>query len=267
MAGANTVFHVAGVNETCPSDPATMTKVNVDGVAAVIEAASRVGVGRFVLTSSVAAIGEAEGAVGTEATLHGGSYLSAYARSKHLGEMAAREVAAEWGVDLVVVNPASVQGPGRSTGSAEMLLRVLRSDRPILFDATVSIVDIQDCSRGHLLAAEFGSPGERYILSGATVSVAEIVDIVNSLREVPVNPRWISHGTVRTLGVPAAAVVSMFRAGSEVCPDLVRTMLHGHRFSNARSREDLGLEYTPFESTIARTLTWFEHEGLLPAHS
>jgi dihydroflavonol-4-reductase len=240
MWGMDVVYHVAGVNQACPSDRDLMRRVNVDGAVSVVEASAEAGVGRVVLTSSVAAIGEAEGLIGTEATRHGDGYLSAYARSKHEGEVAALATAADRGVDLVVVNPASVQGPGRSTGSAEMLLRVLRAKRPWLIDTTVSIVDLEDCSRGHIRAAELGSPGERYILSGATVSVVDLIGIVNAIVDI-----------------------SMLKPGSEVCADLVRTMLHGHRFSNTRSREKLGLVYTPIESTVERTLEWFADEGLV----
>jgi dihydroflavonol-4-reductase len=263
MWGADLVFHVAGVNETCTADGELLRAVNVDGAVSVVEAAADAGVGRVVLTSSVAAIGEADGMIGTEATRHSGEYLSTYARSKHEGEVAALAVAVERGVDLVVVNPASVHGPGRSTGSAEMLLRVLRSKRPFLFNTMVSIVDLEDCSRGHILAAELGSAGHRYILSGSTISVADLVGMVNAIVDTPVNPRWLSSGVVRTLGVPVATIISMLRPSSDVCADLVRTMLHGHRFSNARSREKLGLVYTPLESTVSRTIGWFEDEGLL----
>jgi nucleoside-diphosphate-sugar epimerase len=263
MWGMDVVYHVAGINQVCPFDRDLMRRVNVDGSVSVVAAAADAGVGRVVLTSSVAAIGEAEGMIGTEATRHGGDHLSAYARSKHEGEVAALAAATERGVHLIVVNPASVQGPGRSTGSAEMLLRVLRAERPWLVDTTVSIVDLEDCSRGHILAAELGSPGERYILSGASVSVDELVGIVNAIVDTPVNPRWLSPAALRTFGVPAAAVISMLKPGSEVCADLIRTMLHGHRFSNTRSREKLGLAYTPIESTVARTIAWFADEGLL----
>ncbi len=261
--GMDVVYHVAGVNQVCPSDRDLMRRVNVGGAVSVVEASADAGVGRVVLTSSVAAIGEAEGMIGTEATRHSGDYLSAYARSKHEGEVAASAAATDRGVDLVVVNPASVQGPGRSTGSADMLLRALGAKRPWLIDATVSIIDLEDCSRGHILAAERGSPGERYILSGATVSVADLVEIVNAIVDSPVNPRWLSPGALKTFGVPAAAVISMLKSDSDVCADLVRTMLHGHRFSNTRSREKLGLAYTPIELTVERTLAWFADEGLL----
>ena len=267
LRGADIVFHVAGINESCPTDRAAMQRVNVDGAVEFVEASSDAGVGRFVLTSSVASIGETAGAIGTEVTEHAGEYLSVYAKSKHEGEVAARRAAAERGLDIVIVNPASVQGPGRSTGSAELLLRIMRSKRPLLVDTAVSVVDIEDCSRGHILAAELGVPGERYILSGATLSVAAIVQIVNGIVGTPVNPRWLSRGTVRVIGVPLAAMMLLFRPGSGVCPDLVRTLMHGHSFSSNLSRTDLGLPYTPIETTIARTLEWFQDEGLLPTRS
>jgi dihydroflavonol-4-reductase len=93
--------------------------------------------------------------------------------------------------------------------------------------------------------------------------VAEIVRIVNEATNASIDPRWIPAGVVRAVGLPLAAMMSVFKPGSEVCADLVRTMLHGHRFSNARSQDDLGLVYTSIESTISRTLQWFEDEGLL----
>jgi nucleoside-diphosphate-sugar epimerase len=259
MWGASTVFHVAGVNEGCPSDIRHMDAVNIGGAESVVEAAAAAGVGRVVLTSSVAAIGEAEGMIGTERTRHSGTYVSAYARSKHLGEVVARRTAERLGIDLVVVNPASVQGPGRSTGSAELIRRVLGSTRPWLVDVAVSIVDIDDCTSGHLLAAERGVSGERYIVSGATITVAEAVDIISDVAETDIRPRWLAPSLVRTFGLPLSRLVP----SPKICPDLVRTLLHGHRYDNAKSRHDLGLVYTPVRDTFRRTIDWFRSEGLV----
>ncbi|MCB1246776.1 MAG: NAD-dependent epimerase/dehydratase family protein [Acidimicrobiia bacterium] len=260
MWGASTVFHVAGVNEGCPKDVGLMESVNIGGAESVVEAAAHAGVGRVVLTSSVVAIGEAEGMIGTEETRHGGSYVSAYARSKHLGEQAALLAAERTGIELVVVNPASVQGPGRSSGSAELIRRVVTSRRPWLVDVTVSIVDIADCSRGHLLAAERGRPGERYILSGATLRVSDIVSIINHVAGTEIHPRWLSADLVRSVGLP----VSRFVPSDRICPDMIRSLLHGHRYDNGRSRRDLGLTYTPIEDTFRTTIDWFRAEGLIP---
>ena len=62
------------------------------------------------------------------------------------------------GVDVVAVNPSSVQGPGRATGSARLLLDVVNGRLPVVVRTTISIVDIADCTAGHLLAEARGDP-------------------------------------------------------------------------------------------------------------
>lgn len=261
--GVPLLFHVAGVNETCPRDVAAMDRVNVDGTRHVVAAAADAGVGRVVVTSSAATIGEAEGTIGAEHTAHTGEYLSPYARSKHRSELAAFAAGEELGVEVVAVNPSSVQGPGRSGGSARLILYALRKRRPWLFDTTVSLVDIADCTDGHLAAAERGRAGERYLLSGATTRVSQAVSVASGLAGMTVEPRWLSEGTVRTLGRPASRVARWLRPGAGVCPALIDTLLHGHRFDASKSVNDLGVTYRPLEETLARTVAWFRDEGLV----
>ena len=261
--GIPLLFHVAGVNQTCPRDPRPMDRVNIDGARSIVAAAADAGVGRVVLTSSAAAIGERQGTIGVEHTVHSGEYLSPYARSKHLGELAAFETASATGVDLVAVNPSSVQGPGRSDGSARLLLAALRSSRPWLVDTVVSIVDIADCTAGHLAAAERGRAGERYLVSGSSVKVSDVVDVVSRASGSDLDPRWISEGVVRSFGRPAARLLSWLRPSSGVCPALIDTLLHGHRFDAGRSERELGVVYRPLAETIARTVEWFRSEGLV----
>ena len=263
MWGSEVVFHVAGINEGCPKDRSLMDRVNVEGTRNVVAAAAAAGVATVVYTSSVSAIGEAAGIIGTERTRHSGEHVSAYARSKHMAEEAAFATAADRGVRLVAVNPSSVQGPGRSTGSAELLLRALRSQRPRLFDAVFSVVDIADCTRGHILAATKGRSGDRYILSGHTVSVSGVVELINESTHRRLEPRWVSESVVRSVGIPVSRLAPVFGKGDRICPDLIRTLLHGHRYDNTKSKEQLGLTYTPLTDTIDRTIAWFEAEGYL----
>jgi dihydroflavonol-4-reductase len=240
-----------------------MDHVNIDGTRSVIHASADAGVGRVVYTSSAAAIGERRGIVGNEEIVHGGDYLSPYARSKHLAEIAAFEQAEASGIDLVSVNPSSVQGPGRSGGSARILLRVLRSRRPYLTDTYISIIDINDCTAGHIAAAERGRAGERYLLSGATLSVREAVELVEEVSGVAIHPRWLSESAVRNLGRPLARAIAVFKPDADVCPALIDTLLHGHRFDGSRAERELGISYTPVADTFARTIDWFRDEGLL----
>ncbi len=266
MRGIDVVFHVAGVNDTCPRDVGAMDRVNVEGTRAVIAAATLAGVERVVYTSSAAAIGERKGEIGTEVTVHSGEYPSPYARSKHLAEIAAFDQASRCGIDLIAVNPSSVQGPGRATGSAEILLRVLNARRPILFDTFLSIVDIEDCVSGHIAAARHGRPGERYLLSGASISVPDAVAVASGIVGRNLTPRWISERAMIGFGIPAARVASWVRPSSGICPGLIRTLVHGHRFDGSKAERGLSIIYHPIEDTFMRTIEWFRAEGLVKAN-
>lgn len=261
--GTDILYHVAGVNTTCVRSSTEMDRINIDGTRAVIAAASDGGVGRVVYTSSAATIGEGEGIHANEDIVHDGVYLSAYARSKHLAEIAAFQQGEESGIDVVAVNPSSVQGPGRSGGSAKLLLYALRSRRPWLVETSISVVDIEDCTTGHILAADHGRAGRRYLLSGATLRVSDAIDLAESVSGRTIDPRWLSEGVVRTIGRPVSAILALVMPRSEVCPALIDTLLHGHRFDASRSERELGMRYTPIEDTFRRTIDWLVDQGLI----
>jgi dihydroflavonol-4-reductase len=263
MAGCEIVYHVAGVNTLCPSDPATLFHVNVRGAEAAVRAAARAGVPRVVLTSSAAALGEASGTVGSEDSPHRGSYLSVYERSKHEGEIAAFAAARRAGVELVSINPSSVQGPGRAGGTGRILIAYLNGRLPAFVDTRISIVDIADCVEGHLLGAERGRPGERYVLNGVTLSSREALDIVSELSGIRHKVRFLPP---RVAAAAAGLVEAAFRLRGRqppVCREMVRTLLHGHRYDGSRATRELGLRYTPVADTFRRTIEWAAGEGFL----
>jgi dihydroflavonol-4-reductase len=255
MAGCETVFHVAGVNEMCTGDPGPMMRVNIDGVREVMQAAAATGVRRVVFTSSAATLGEKKGTIGTEDSLHRGTYLSNYARSKHLGELAAFEEGERLDVEVVAVNPSSVQGPGRTRGSAQLLIRALGTRFPVLPATSLSIVDIDDCARGHLLAEAQGAAGRRYLVSGATVTTREAIDLLREVTGASINPVVLPAAAVRVFGTPAAWLAGR-TDDPVICPEMLRTLLHGHRYDGSRATRELGLEYTPLAETLRRTLQW-----------
>lgn len=267
LAGARgcvTIFHVAGVNAMCVRDPAPMIRANVDGSVAIVRAAAAAGIPRIVYTSSAATIGEPEGAVGTERTGHRGSFLSAYERSKFLAE---REVLAHGeaaGVEVISVNPSSVQGPGRVEGSARLLLDLVNGSLPILVDTTVSIVDVRDCAAAHLLAETRGEPGARYLINGATITLREAVTL---LRRLSGRPKRVAFAprAVATIALGATRVTSrLCRDDPSLCPEMLRTLLHGHRYDGSLAERTLGLVYTPLDETVRRTLAWYAARGLAP---
>ena len=191
MEGCTVAFHVAGINSLCVEDPTEMARLNVGGPPAAVRAAARAGVGRLIHTSSAATIGEPTGSIGTEMTPHRGWYLSTYERTKTEGERAALSAAREVGQDLVCVNPSSVQGPGRSGGTARFLLAFLDGRLKVFVPTNISLVDIDDCVTGHLLAAERGVAGERYLLNGMAFPITDALALAAEVAGVQRHPRLL----------------------------------------------------------------------------
>jgi dihydroflavonol-4-reductase len=267
MRDARVVFHMAGVNAMCLRDPAPMFRTNVDGAAGVVRAAAAARVTRVVHTSSAATIGEPPGVVGREDTPHRGTFLSDYERSKLLGERRALALGAELGVQVVCLNPSSVQGPGRTEGSARLLLDLVNGSLPLLVDTVVSVVDVQDCIAAHVLAERGGVPGARYVVSGASLSIREAVRLLRDACGGPRSARFLPTGVARVLAPFAARMARILRPDLTICPEMVRTLLHGHRYDGSLASRELGLRYTPIEETVGRTLAWYAERGMAPAPS
>ena len=263
MEGSALVFHVAGVNSLCVADPRPMLHTNVDGPPVVIRAAARAGVPRVVHTSSAATMGEAAGTVGREDSPHRGSYLSDYERSKTEGERAAFAAGRDAGIEVVSVNPSSVQGPGRVSGTGRFLLAFLDGRLKVFVQTNISLVDIEDCTEGHLLAAERGVAGERYLLSGMTLTMTEALALGAEVAGVDTKPRILP----RPLASGAAFVVEhafkLVRRHPPVCREMIRTLLHGHRYDGSRATRELGLQYTDPRETLRRTVDWAREQGLI----
>lgn len=265
MRGCDVVFHAAGVNVMCARDPRPMYRVNVEGSGNVVRAAVTTGVRRVVYTSSASAIGEARGTIGHENSPHRGSYLSHYERSKHLAERRVLTWAQQLGLDVVSVNPSSVQGPGRLGGSARLLLDLVNGKLPVVVQTDLSIVDIDDCTAGHVLAEADGARGERYLLNGFTIGVRDAVAVLRRMTGRPDRVRFVPRWLVPAAGEIVQLVGDLGRRELPLCREAVRTLLHGHRYDGSRAERELGLAYTPMEETVRRTIAWYAERGLAPA--
>jgi dihydroflavonol-4-reductase len=263
MRGCDLVYHTAGANAFCVRDPSPMFRINVEGSQTVVRAAARAGVRRVVYTSSAATLGEARGTVGAEDSPHRGWFLSNYERSKFEAERTVFTAARETGVEVVSVNPASVQGPGRATGSARLLLDYLNGRLKVVVDSRLSLVDIADCTEGHLLAASKGAPGERYVLSGATLSVREGLALVARVAGIEQPLRTVPPFLAMAAATAAEAVGWIRRDTPRICRELARTLVHGHAYDGSKATRALGLRYTPIEDTLRRTIEWWIEQRLV----
>ncbi|HEY1512061.1 MAG TPA: NAD-dependent epimerase/dehydratase family protein [Solirubrobacteraceae bacterium] len=263
MAGCAVVYNVAGVNSLCVENPKPMLRANVEGPPIVVRAAAHAGVARLVHTSSAATLGEPPGTIGREDSRHRGWYLSTYERTKTEGERAVFEAGRQTGVEVVCVNPSSVQGPGRAGGTARFLLAFLDGRLKVFVPTTVSLVDIADCAEGHVLAAQRGVAGERYLLNGIALPIADALALAGEVAGVDRKPRMLPRQVAIAGAWAAEHGFRLARRKPPICREMVRTLLHGHRYDGSRAERDLGLTYTEPRETLRRTVDWARAEGLL----
>ncbi|MGH2750282.1 MAG: NAD-dependent epimerase/dehydratase family protein [Actinomycetota bacterium] len=275
MVGCDVVYHAAGLNAFCLKDRSPLFQVNVQGSLNVVEAALRLGVRRMVYTSSAATLGEKSRTVGREDSMHRGWFLSEYERSKYEAESAVMNRARSKGLELVCVNPSSVQGPGRAGGTAKIIVYYVTGRLKYFVNTRFSLVDIDDCTRGHLLAEAKGRPWNRYVLNSGTISAIDALGVMARITGVKYVPRFVP-GRLAIGGAAVAANVLRMRqalsSGSQdghdqappVCSEMVRTLVHGHAYDGSRAARELGLEYTPIEDTLERTVRWLIDEGEIP---
>ena len=261
MKQAEAVFHVAGVNTLCVRDPSAMYQANVDGTRNVVRAANAAGVQRLIYTSSAVVLGESKGTVGHENVDHRGYVLSHYERSKALAEEVAFAEAGD--VEVVAVNPSSVQGPGRATGTGKLMLDVLNGSLRAMVDTNLSVVDIDDCTEGHVLAWRRGRAGNRYVLSGFTMTTKEAIVLLGHVSGRQLTMRYVPVGVASVVGGLAGSLLRAARRSTPVCREMVRVLAHGHSYDGSYATRELGLRYRPPEETLGRTVDWFRSEGLL----
>src|SRR5262250_611501 len=177
IRGCAQVFHVAADYRLWAKDPAEIYRNNVDGTRVVLEACARAGTERVVYTSSVGTLGlPRDGGVGTEATpVRLGDMIGPYKRSKFLAERVAEEYAAR-GLPVVIVNPSNPIGAWevKPTPTGQMVLDYLLRRMVVTLDTGLNLIHVSDVARGHLLAAQRGRVGEKYILGCENHSLTDI---------------------------------------------------------------------------------------------
>jgi dihydroflavonol-4-reductase len=266
VSGCRYLFHVAADYRLWVPDAAAMFRANVDGTRDLMLAALAAGVERIVYTSSVATLGIVPGGVADEATpAADADMIGPYKRSKFLAERAVRELVAEGGLPAVIVNPSTPVGPGdvRPTPTGRIIVEAAKGKMPGYVDTGLNLVHVDDVAAGQLLAVERGRIGERYILGGENMTLAEILGEVAKAagRRPPV------------LKIPYAVVLPI-AAGAELMARVTGrepfTTLDGVRmsrkkmfFSSARAIGELGYAPRPAREAIADAVAWFDTNGYL----
>jgi dihydroflavonol-4-reductase len=266
VAGCRYLFHVAADYRLWVPDAAAMFRANVDGTRDLMLAALAAGVERIVYTSSVATLGLVSGGVADEATPSGDAdMIGPYKRSKFAAERVVRELVAESGLPAVIVNPSTPVGPGdvRPTPTGRIIVEAAKGKMPGYVDTGLNLVHVDDVAVGQLQAAEHGEIGERYILGGENLSLAEILATV--AQAVGRRPPALKIPYAVVLPIAAGAEMMARLTGREPFTTLdgVRMSRKKMYFSSARAMRELGYRSRPAREAIADAVAWFNANGYL----
>jgi len=267
VAGANHVYHVAADYRLWARQPQAIYRSNVDGTRFILEEAAQAGSHRIVYTSTVGALGiPKDGTPGTEETpVCLEDMVGPYKRSKFLAEQVAVELAAQ-GAPIVVVNPSAPVGPWdiKPTPTGQMVIDFMRGKMFATMDTGLNLVHVRDVARGHLLAAERGTIGEKYILGHENVSLDTIGALLAEITGVR-PPRWRVPYPVAWGGALCIETVARLTGGiPRVSLTAVRMARKHMYFSSAKAVRELGLPQTDVRVALGDAAEWFARHGYAP---
>lgn len=264
LVGCDTLFHAAADYRLWTPDPAAMYAANVDGTRAILQAALDSGISRVVYTSSVGTLGNpGDGTPGSEETpVTLLDMVGDYKKSKFLAEREAESFLRR-GLPLVIVNPSTPVGPRdiRPTPTGKMIVDFISGKMPAYLDTGLNLIDVEECARGHLLAAERGKIGRKYILGGENLTLERIFQLLAEISGRPAPKVRLPY-----LPVLAAAHANEALAritGREPLIPLAGVRMAAKKmfFDSSRAQAELGLAQKPVADALARAVAWFRANG------
>ena len=259
VAGCGLVFHVAADYRLWAKHPQELYESNVGGTRNLLEAAREAGVERVVYTSTVGCIGMPRNGIGDETTPVGIEDMTgAYKRSKFLAEQTALEFARN-GLPVVIVNPTAPVGAHdvKPTPTGRIVLDFLKGDMPAFIDTGLNLVDVEDVAKGHLLAAEKGKPGERYILGCENLTLAEILQRLARITGRKAPKIRLPYFVAYAAGAASTAWANLTGSEPRVALDAVRMARKKMFVSHDKAKRELGFNPSGVDEALARALEWF----------
>lgn len=266
MRGVGELFHVAADYRLWARDPEEIVRNNLAMTTAVMEAALGEGVRRIVYTSSVATLlpdpngpaDETRAATPEQAT-------GAYKRSKVVAERLVERMVAARGLPAVIVNPSTPIGPRdvHPTPTGRIVVEAANGKMPAYVDSGLNLVHVDDVAAGHLLAADNGRVGERYILGGEDVSLGQMLKEIAQLVgrkpptvELPVAPlfplAWLAELGGRITGKEPFLTL-----------DSLRMSRHHMFYTSAKAERGLGYTARPYVEALRDAVEWFRAAGMI----
>jgi dihydroflavonol-4-reductase len=262
-------FHVAASYHLWLPDYAPMYAANVEGTRNVLKAAAATGCSRIVYTSTVGCIGlpTAKNGVVTPtdetASCFEAQMSNHYKRSKWQAEQVALELAKKH--PIVIVNPSAPIGPRdvKPTPTGQIIVDFLNRKLPAFLDTGLNWVHVRDVAVGHILAAERGRVGERYILGNAegNWTLQQALNILQEITGIPAPKMRVPYAVAYAAAVVDESISKITNRPPKAPIAGVRMAKYKMFFNPAKAIRELGLPQTPPKQALADAVQWFQTHG------
>jgi dihydroflavonol-4-reductase len=265
MKGVKRVFHVAADYRLWAKRKQDIYDSNVGGTKNLLDAAKRAGVEQLIYTSTVATIA-------VDRPQHPNEFTDAkleemvghYKRSKWMAEREALG-AAKSGLPVIVAMPTTPVGPWdwKPTPTGKIILDFLNGKMPGYVKTGLNFIGVEECAAGHLLIAEKGKVGERYLLGGENLTLKQMLDTLAKITGLRAPILKIPHGLA--LGVAYANTAFSRLVGREpgIPVEGVKIARHMMFVDCARAERELGFQAGPVVAALERAVRWYEANGYI----
>jgi dihydroflavonol-4-reductase len=250
---------------------APMYEINVEGTRNVLDAAGKAGCRKIIYTSTVGCIGMPKTVNGkiTPATeyevVSEDQMTNDYKRSKFRAEAVAAEMFRKAALPVIIVNPSAPIGPGdaKPTPTGRIIVDFLNRRMPAYLETGLNWVHVRDVAAGHILAAEKGRFGERYILGSqqGNWTMKETFALLEKITGIPAPktkiPYWLALRVAEANEMLSAVTGKPPRAPVAG----VKMAKYKMWFNPDRAIRELGLPQTPPEQAFADAVAWFRANG------
>lgn len=278
------LFHVAADYRLWSKDPEELIQSNVQGTENILTAARAAGIKKVVYTSSVAAVGRPH--IESKAEMRkmkvetkteewerkfcgnermyptDEQLIGPYKQSKYLAELVARKFAQD-GLPVVIVNPSTPVGSHdfKPTPTGKLILDFLNRKMPAYVETGLNLVDVEDVAEGHLLAAEKGKNGERYILGKKNLMLKEILDLLEKITGLPAPRFKIPYWLAYCAGALSTACSQVTGAPPAIPLDGVKMARDMMFYDASKAVRELGLPQNSIEEALKRAVKFFKENG------
>lgn len=263
MTGVERVFHVAADYRLWAKNPQDIYDSNVGGTKNLLAAAKKAGIQLLVYTSTVATIAVDRPELpneSTDAALE--EMIGHYKRSKWMAEREALQAAKD-GLPVVVAMPTTPVGPWdwKPTPTGKIILDFLNGKMPGYVETGLNFVGVEECAAGHLLVAQHGKIGERYLLGAENLTLKQLLDALAKITGLPAPSMKIPHGLALGVAYVESGFSRLLGKEPQIPVEGVKIAQHKMFVDASRARKELGFQPGAVAAALERAVRWYKENG------